>query len=475
MNQATQMPEGDNSGPNHAATDAGFRDWLPAIVAAVIFGLVVVKLGNPVIFEQKIQKPGNFWELIFLSWPPAWGHGLICALCVVSLAVLVFGNQTVPAGAQRNFPRMRWMLFALPAAWLAWQGLSAVQTVQRDLTAAALPHFAACVVCFYIGFFVASRREALLNGMLAGLLAGLIWIMLMGFSQHFGGLEETRRQFEMLSPEMRGPLDTAEFRARLASNRIFSTFVYPNAFAGALLLVVPAVVGWLWTLRMRAALRVMAASSVVAAGLLCLWWSGSKAGAGIALALVALWISRLNLAHIWKLVLIGALVCGGAAAFSYKYSAYFERGATSASARLDYWRAALKMACQHPILGTGPGTFGAGYRVLKKPESEMARLAHNDYLEQASDSGWPGFAFYAGLIVAALWRGHLAARGGRLAFGVWLGAFGWALHGLFEFGLYIPALAWPGLFFMGWLAAGGVAGVASAFEAGRGSMKKVVS
>ncbi|MDB6023564.1 MAG: O-antigen polymerase, partial [Pedosphaera sp.] len=34
---------------------------------------------------------------------------------------------------------------------------------------------------------------------------------------------------------------------------------------------------------------------------------------------------------------------------------------------------------------------------------------------------------------------------------VWLGVLGWALQSFVEFGLYIPALAWPAFGFMGWL------------------------
>ena len=36
-------------------------------------------------------------------------------------------------------------------------------------------------------------------------------------------------------------------------------------------------------------------------------------------------------------------------------------------------------------------------------------------------------------------------------FAVWLGVLGWSLQGLFDFGLYIPALAWPAFTLLGWL------------------------
>ena len=84
--------------------------------------------------------------------------------------------------------------------------------------------------------------------------------------------------------------------------------------------------------------------------------------------------------------------------------------------------------------------------------AEMARLAHNDYLEQASDSGIPGFLLYAAAVVGGLaWVFQPTAGGGPVRLGVQLGLLGWALHSFIEFHLYIPAMAWPAFTLLGWL------------------------
>jgi hypothetical protein len=44
-------------------------------------------------------------------------------------------------------------------------------------------------------------------------------------------------------------------------------------------------------------------------------------------------------------------------------------------------------------------------------------------------------------------------------FSVWLGVLGWSLQGLLEFGLYIPALAWPAFALLGRLSATKLAGL----------------
>ena len=115
----------------------------------------------------------------------------------------------------------------------------------------------------------------------------------LGLEQHFGGLEETRRRFAELPPEELARFDTPEFRARTASDRIFSTFVYPNVFAGAILLLLPLAIRSAWDLGRHPRLRgvwpapwILAAIPALA-GLSCLFWTGSKAGWLIALVMMA--------------------------------------------------------------------------------------------------------------------------------------------------------------------------------------------
>jgi O-antigen ligase len=135
------------------------------------------------------------------------------------------------------------------------------------------------------------------------------------------------------------------------------------------------------------------------------------------------------------------------------------------SARFDYWRAAVQTTSDKPLFGTGPGTFAIAYQQRKRPESEMSRMVHNDYLEQASDSGVIGFLGYALFIGGGLLWSYprlktLPQIGTKpkstsdwQPFLLWLGVLGWSLQSLLEFGLYIPALAWPAHAFLGWLLA----------------------
>jgi O-antigen ligase len=148
----------------------------------------------------------------------------------------------------------------------------------------------------------------------------------------------------------------------------------------------------------------------------------------------------------------------GLLAFFGRHAGYFEAGASSLAARRDYWQAAGRMIQARPWLGYGPGTFQIPYREIKPPKAEMARLAHNDYLQQGCDAGMPALLLYAGFVLVPLWvlRPAFLRGGGRrggteagVSLGVWLGLVGFAGQGLVEFGLYIPALAWPFFLLLG--------------------------
>lgn len=400
-------------------------------------GIALLKFGNPVILDQLIEPPNGFWEYVYNPWPVAWGYGMLFCLAAAGASI-----ARIPAGVPR-------ILAALPGLWLAWQLLAAAHTVDASLTRATLMHFAASVMCFYFGLCALSRVERT-TAFWVFLLAAFAWVLWMGFGQHFGGLEATQR---MIYEQPNWREFPPEYLKRIASNRIFSTLVYPNALAGAVLLFLPMLSAAAWRLsgRLPNVSRGVLVGLLGYAGVACLYWSGSKSGWLIALGLGLVCWLRLPLGRRVRWAMAAAVLLIGLAGFAVKFAAYFRKGAPSVSARVDYWRAACQITREHPILGTGPGTFSIPYRNLKAPESEMTRLVHNNFLEQACDSGVVGFLLYSAMILGLLWHLYRKSAAEPMAFAVWLGLLGWALQGVVEFGLYIPALAWPAFTFFGWL------------------------
>ncbi len=431
-----------------SARPAPLPGWL-TLLAGVIFGLIFVKFGNPVIFEQQVTPPRFLAEAIFFSWPPSWGIWILAALALVAVPfVKVSRPASVPA-------------VVLIAVWFVWQFVSATQSVSGALTHPTLVQFTGCAISLLLGWLVLARSP---NGgfLWLGLTAGLAFSLWMAWDQHFGGLEATRRAFlsmdvSKMSPEMQAQFADPTFQKKLTSTRVFGTFVYPNALAGGILLLLPAGVAWIMnaTTAMRPLIGWLATGGLAGVSAACLYWSGSKSGWLIALVAGALLFWKTAWPSRGKLAVLGVVGVVGLGAFFVRYSGYFQKGATSVEARLDYWEAAVKMANSHPLIGTGPGTFQIPYRQIKAPESEMARLAHNDYLQQATDSGWlGGLSFIAGLGIAAVALCRKLLRSGSWM--QWSSFVGWlalSLQAVSEFPLYIPGLAWPAFLVLGWLLA----------------------
>jgi O-Antigen ligase len=425
-------------GPGTGEVQEGVLPRLFAGLFGVLLGLALLKFGNPVILEKQIPWPEDLLTWIIASWPVVIGRWLLAGVAVTGLMV-----------ARWRVDAPRWLV-ALPLAWLIWEALAATQTVNAALSHATVAHFATCVVCFYLGLFALGRVRRL--GLFwAGLLVGFALVLVSGLEQHFGGLAETRRYIYLYNPDGAGI--PKEYMDRLQSNRIFATLLYANTFAGVILMLLPVTLAVIGSLKKQLTPGARWFLMVVAGcpALACLYWSGSKGGWLLMLLTGLVAVLFLPIKRKLKLMLVGTALVLGLAGFFVKYSAYFKKGAPSVGARFDYWTAAAQIIADEPVFGSGPGTFAIAYAKVKKPEWEMARLTHNDYLEQASDSGLPGMVLYTALVAGALVCAMRKDNGDWVRRAVWLGSLGWALQSFAEFGLYIPAVAWPAFTFMGWL------------------------
>ena len=427
------------SGVSAKSRQPAIDPWEGVYSGAVglFLALALLKLGHPVIVDDQVQAPASREELALGPWPVAFGYTML--LVVTGLGLRFWRWQ----------PSAPLWWLAAPVIWLGCQFASALTTIDGPLTRAVVPHFVACVVVFFLGAFSfarVTRRRPFWIGLVGG---GLI-VFAVGWWQHFVGLEETRRflyslpNWQSLSPA---------FLQKVASNRIYSTLFYPNTLAGVVLLLLPilAVITWRSARTVSQAAGWIISGAVAVMGLGCLYWSGSKAGWLIALAQVLVIVCQGRAPRKWKVgVLIGVMSLG-LAGFTLKYADYIGKGATSVSARFDYWRTAVLTIQESPMLGSGPGTFMIRHRDSKGTEAEMTRLAHNDYLQQASDSGLVGGIAYLTWIVGGVVLLYRNSSRDALQFSIWLGLLGVFAQGFVEFGLYIPAISWVTFFLLGWL------------------------
>jgi hypothetical protein len=433
-------------------TQPGLPRWF-LLFTGIVFGLVFVKQGNPVIFAKLIARPVNLNELLLQFWPISWGYQLLLVLGLATVLMWLRSGRKPRLEFAGPWP-MRCLTLA--ASWLAWQLLAATTSVQSELSSLTVAQFAGCVFCLAFGLFVLREMDLSSAGWFClPLIAAFGYSLWTGWDQHFGGLELIRKQVmaDATTNNIIGNITLETLQKKAQSERIYGTFVYPNTFAGGILLLLPltlaclATAGRAWKTPLR--LGLLGLFTVVACA--CLAWSGSKSAWLIALAVGTIGIWRSPWKRRWKLGFTSAVVVIGLTAFGVRYAGYLRRGAPSVESRFDYWRAGFQITRNHPLLGTGPGTFQIPYSRIKAPESEMARLAHNDFLEQASDSGIIGFVLYLALITGIGWSLYRERTGGLLAQAALLGWTGVQLQSLSEFNLYIPGLAWTGFLLAGWL------------------------
>jgi O-antigen ligase len=443
------------------------RGDLFALVVGLFLGLGIVKFGNPVILDHKIIPPSSLSEAWAEPWPTHWSRWLTAPLALTGIWLAVSSGRRWPV--ERRF-------WVLPTFWFLWQIVSATRTVDNTLTGTTLWHFAACLACYFLGAQVLGYDRAL-RWMLIGVLAAFAFCLVRAANQRLIEFPHDRQALiegqhtgwtnfppDVIQQMKRDGLvvntngvDVANpiFLAKLTKGRVHGTLVYPNALAGAVLLLLPLslVLAVNQTECFRPWIRAAVISLTFFLGCASLVWTGSKSGWLIAMGLCGVWLFRLKWPTPLKWFVLITLVSVGLAVFAVRFGDYFARGATSVGARFDYWRAALRITREHPWFGTGPGTFQRPYASLKTPDAEMARLAHNDYLEQFSDSGIPGgtsYVFWIGSVLVTLGR-RLWGLFEPLPFAVFLGLLGWFLQGFSEFGLYIPALAYTGFTLLGWL------------------------
>jgi len=440
-----------------------------AAIFGLFLGLAIWKFGNPVILERILLPPKSWHDTWNDAWPIAWANALLVALALGGI-VLLLANPL-------RWPASRW-LWILPLVWLAWQFLSAAKSQHHDLTTPTLWHYAGCVICYFLGALVIGPR-ARWRLLLVGVFAALAFCLVRAVDQK---LFEFPRERQMLIESQQAGwtnmapslfldlkqdgviintngVDVANpvILAKYEKGRVSGTLVYPNALAGIVLLLLPAALTIIWqiTRKLRPLVCFAAMGLTVFLGMAGLFWSGSKSGWLIALAMGVFWLLRLNWSRQLKWLVVIVMLAGGLTVFGLRFQKYFAKGATSVSARFDYWHAAARTTIDHPVFGTGPGSFQRPYAQLKRPESEMARLVHNDYLEQFSDSGFIGGLAYVAWLGLLLWvLGRLAWKTADwVEFGIFAGLLAWFLQGFIEFSLFIPALAWTAFTLAGCLLA----------------------
>ncbi len=190
--------------------------------------------------------------------------------------------------------------------------------MDADLTAATLWQFFGCVACYFIGALVLSR-ETVFRWLLVGMLAAFAFCLVRAVDQrlvefpqsHQMLVEGERDGWTNVPPEMllemkrdqvvitTNGVDVANpvVLKKFAKGRVMGTLVYPNALAGAILLLLPLALTLAFGAKnLRPAIRAIVIAMTCLLGGAGFFWTGSKLGWLIAMGIGGLYLLPLELA-----------------------------------------------------------------------------------------------------------------------------------------------------------------------------------
>jgi len=137
-------------------------------------------------------------------------------------------------------------------------------------------------------------------------------------------------------------------------------------------------------------------------------------GIGAVVLVVVAWKERL-IALTAALVLMGAFLAAILAAPALKDEILGPKYYSTTWTRVFFWRGALGMIYERPVLGRGAGSFAVANAQYQPVESYMhdgiksaSPYAHNYYIETAAETGVTGVAIFLGVAVFALARARKA-------------------------------------------------------------------
>jgi putative inorganic carbon (hco3(-)) transporter len=134
----------------------------------------------------------------------------------------------------------------------------------------------------------------------------------------------------------------------------------------------------------------------------------SSRGAVLALGAVGFWILLRTKHRVRAITAIVVLGVVGWVVLPAEQKARFSSAGEDVTSvrRLIYWKAGLKMAQEHPVLGIGFGNWVPYYRAFYKASDDtgvwFVQVSHNIFIQCMAELGYTGLLIFVALIVATL-------------------------------------------------------------------------
>lgn len=397
-----------------------------AVLAPLKFGSVIGSTEIPLL-------PASLLEWLVASWPPFLLGGLAGIGLLWALVVCPGSLTRHPAW------RLLWVWLAL----LAGCGPGLICTGEWDYALTFGLYL--CGVCaFLAAVLLASAADTEVRPwLLRAVAAGTLLCGLAGWHQRLWGFEAMRQYMEAQVRETGRTWDGA-LQGKVLQTRVHQPFFHPNSYAAHLVLTGPLALLLLWRAGRRVHPPVLSqwlfvgVGGVLVGGALVMSQSrGAQLALGGGFGMALLGYRRLQR---WRWLLLALALAVGAGAMLLVNAG---RDLMSASARLDYYRGAVRIAMERPATGAGLGEFLSAYVRVKPLAAEETRAAHNLVLEMLSQAGVVGGLAALPCVLLPAWlalrRRQPGGDGDELLAGAAVAGLGaWVLHALLDFNLQIP-------------------------------------
>lgn len=240
------------------------------------------------------------------------------------------------------------------------------------------------------------------------------------------------------------------------STIVSATYVNPNHFAGYMEMTIPLILGLFLTgfRGIKFFLMIVLATLFFAALILSLsrgGWFGAFTGLFVMSAALLFnqyfQSKKLVLTLVCGFFVVAFIVLSSTPVVKEIKTLEPKRKIPVLKDRVTVWGGIVEMIKDHPLLGTGPGTFATVFTRYQPPGMLMRYTeGHNDYLHFISETGLALVPVMVWMIIALFVKGFKKFNNSsRLVRGTTLGAMSGVtailIHSIFDFNLHIPANA----------------------------------
>ncbi len=414
----------------------GYYIFIIIFICPLKFGSVINNTGVGI-------YPLSIIEWVFSIWPPI----LTCLLSSFALFLSLISNKM---NILTIFKRM-WILI-LPLFFLCCISLiGIINSSELDYTMMFIWHMLGVINFLFAVVIHVQNQPNSRNVFLTAVCLGTFLSILSGIYQIHIGFEETRDVAIQLAKND-GRILHPDMISRLNQKRAYAAFTYPNSFAAHLILTIPVLIAFIWknsrNIQPPMVSQITFSGIICFLALYCLLSTGSR-GAVAALIISTLSIVPLEVKRLKTRFDIDKRILIGGSLFLILLSIFLlitvsrHRDLLSVSARMDYYKAAVKMFLEHPVAGIGLGEFFPNYLRIKPPDAEETRLVHNLFLHFLSQCGLLGGVAALFFLIQPLiiWWSHKTKRLlcsiPEFCFAVLIGYGAWMWHSLTDFNIQI--------------------------------------